>query len=113
MDAKPEEPAGTEDQEATDARSPQTRLKKPVKPDVEEHKAAVEQLQLEMNRRRARIDEIKQTIEQKKQAGAGPEVQQARAKLNQLSSSFRAELVSTSGHFGRILSAAQSICYHS
>ena len=69
------------------------KLRKPVKPDVEEHRAAVDQLQNEMQKRRARIDEIKQTIDQKRNFDSGPEFQQARSKLNQLSSSFKEQLV--------------------
>lgn len=69
------------------------RMKKPVKPDVEEHKAAVEQLQNEMQKRRARVEEIKQAIDQKRQFDGGPEFQKAKSKLNQLSSSFKAQLV--------------------
>ncbi len=72
------------------------RMKRPVKPDVEEHKAAVEQLQNEMQKRKARVDEIKQTIDQKRNFDGGPEFQKARSKLNQLSSSFKAQLVSSS-----------------
>ena len=70
------------------------KMRKPVKPDVEEHKAALEQLQSEMNKRKARVEEIKQTIDQKKQFDGGPEFQKVKAKLNQLSSAFKAELVS-------------------
>lgn len=79
---------------AAEASSSKPRMKRPVKPDVEEHKAAVEQLQNEMHKRKARVDEIKQAIDQKRNFDGGPEFQKARSKLNQLSSSFKAQLES-------------------
>lgn len=81
------------------------RLKKPLKPDVEEHKAAVEQLQGEMQKRKARVDEIKQAIDQKRNFDGGPEFQKARSKLNQLSSSFKAQLVTFLHTASRMLGA--------
>lgn len=92
MEDKPEAQPGAA-AAPDEAEAPKLRLKKPVKPDVEEHKAAVEQLQQEMQKRRARVEEIKQIIDQKRQSGGGPEVSRARAKLNELSSGFKAELV--------------------
>jgi len=82
------------------------KMRKPVKPDVEEHKAAVDQLQSEMNKRKARVEAIKQTIDQKKQFDGGPELQKVKAKLNQMSSGFKAELVSeeySSARCGKII----------
>lgn len=95
MEDKPFEssPSETVAPESNTAHKP--RLKKPVKPGVEEHKAAIEQLQQEMQKRRTRLDEIKSLIDQKRQAGGGPEVLKARGKLNDLSSRFKAELVSS------------------
>ena len=81
---------------AAEPSSVKPRMKRPVKPDVEEHKAAVEQLQNEMHKRKARVDEIKQAIDQKRNFDGGPEFQKARNKLNQLSSSFKSQLVSSS-----------------
>lgn len=72
------------------------RLKKPVKPDVEEHKAAIEQLQQEMHKRRTKMEELKHLIDQKRLSGGGPEVSKARATLNDINQRFRAELVSDS-----------------
>lgn len=75
-----------------EASTSKPKMRKPVKPDVEEHKAAVDQLQSEMNKRKARVEAIKQTIDQKRQSDGGPEFQKVKAKLNQLSSAFRTEL---------------------
>lgn len=76
---------------------PKPRLKKPVKPDVEEHKAAVEKLQQEFNRRRDRMDQLKQLIDHKRNAGDSPEVAEARKRLNQLTANFKAELEKKKG----------------
>ena len=71
------------------------RLKRPVKPNVEEHKAAVDQLQDELNKRRDRSEALRGLIDQKRgQSGGGPEAQAARNKLNEFSTSFKTELVS-------------------
>lgn len=92
MDSKGESSVTEPPAEETSPAS-KPRLKKPLKPDVEEHKAAVEQLQSEMAKRKTRMEEIKQAIEQKRNFDGGPEFQQARSKLNQLSASFKAQLV--------------------
>jgi hypothetical protein len=70
------------------------KMRKPVKPDVDEHKAALAQLQSELNKRKARVEAIKQAIDQKRQFDGGPEFQKVKAKLNQLATGFKAELVS-------------------
>ena len=96
MDSKVEDTAAEVPPAETSAAEPSSskpRMKRPIKPDVEEHKAAVEQLQNEMQKRKARVDEIKQTIDQKRNFDGGPEFQKARSKLTQLSSSFKAQLV--------------------
>ena len=95
MATKPEDQAVEGANSVPEASTSRPKMpRKPVKPDVEEHKAAVEQLQAEMNKRKARVEAIKQAIDQKKQFDGGPEFQKVKAKLNQLSSAFKAELVS-------------------
>lgn len=95
MAEKAEQPAAAEAAVPEVQEPPKPKLKKPVKPDVEEHKAAVEKLQQEFNRRRDRMDQLKQLIDHKRNAGDSPEVAEARKRLNQLTANFKAELVSS------------------
>lgn len=63
---------------------------------MEEHKGLVDGLQDELNRRRERSEALKHLIEQKRSSGGSPDTQKAKTKLQELSSSFRAEVVSSS-----------------
>lgn len=94
-DGSPE--AGSSSQAVAEpAPEPAKRLKKPVKPDKDAHKAAVDTLQEEMNRRRTRSEALRGQIDQRRQHGSSPEVVEARNKQNALTTSWRSEAVSPS-----------------